>query len=93
MSRARDFVLERSRRRLILLSLVILTLLLSLLFLFAGRYPKPGFTFSSIWGQGGMAQSILWKVRLPRILLALVAGSMLSASGFTFSDALLQPLG
>jgi len=77
---------------LILLSLVILTLLLSLLFLFAGRYPKPGFTFSSIWGQGGMAQSILWKVRLPRILLALVAGSMLSASGFTFQMLFSNPL-
>lgn len=77
---------------MILLSLVLLTLLLSLLFLFAGRYPKPGFTFSSIWSQGGMAQSILWKVRLPRILLALVAGSMLSASGFTFQMLFSNPL-
>ncbi|MEA4859390.1 MAG: iron ABC transporter permease [Sphaerochaeta sp.] len=92
MSRARAFALEQRRRRLILLALVILTFLLSFLFLFAGRYPKPGFTFSSIWNQEGMAQSILWKVRLPRIILALVAGSMLSASGFTFQMLFSNPL-
>lgn len=71
--------------------LLVATILLSALFLFAGRYPKPGFTFPSNWNDP-MVNTILIQVRLPRILLALLAGAMLSASGFTFQMLFSNPL-
>lgn len=70
---------------------LVTTLLLSALFLFAGRYPKPGFTFPSDWNDP-MVTTILLQVRLPRILLALLSGAMLSASGFTFQMLFSNPL-
>ena len=70
---------------------LVITLLLSALFLFAGRYPKPGFTFPSDWNDP-MVTTILLQVRLPRILLALLSGAMLSASGFTFQMLFSNPL-
>lgn len=70
---------------------LVITLLLSALFLFAGRYPKPGFTFPSEWNDP-MVTTILLQVRLPRILLALLSGAMLSASGFTFQMLFSNPL-
>ena len=82
---------ERSNRRTLLL-LLILLVLLSALFLFAGRYPKGGITFPSDLGENKMMQNIMLNVRLPRILLALIAGAILSAAGFTFQMLFANPL-
>jgi len=82
---------ERHNRRVLLLLLTLL-LLLSILFLFAGRYPKGGITFPSDLGENKMMQNIMLNVRLPRILLALIAGAILSAAGFTFQMLFANPL-
>jgi len=91
MSANRSYAAEQ-KRRLIRLSLLLLaTIALASLFLFAGRYPEPGFTFPSDWTDP-MVSTIVFQVRLPRILLALLAGAMLSASGFTFQMLFSNPL-
>lgn len=91
MSAVTPYTAEQKRRRALLSLFLVITLLLSALFLFAGRYPKPGFTFPSEWNDP-MVTTILLQVRLPRILLALLSGAMLSASGFTFQMLFSNPL-
>ncbi|ADY13628.1 FecCD family ABC transporter permease [Sphaerochaeta globosa] len=91
MSAVTPYTAEQKRRRALLSLFLVITLMLSALFLFAGRYPKPGFTFPSDWNDP-MVTTILLQVRLPRILLALLSGAMLSASGFTFQMLFSNPL-
>jgi len=83
---------EERRNRLVLLLLLTLLLLLSLLFLFAGRYPKRGFTFPRDLGENMLMKNIMLNIRLPRIVLALIAGAILSAAGFTFQMLFSNPL-
>ncbi len=92
MSAQTRFLQEQKKRRLILLALFGATLALSFLFLFAGRYPKAGFSFPNDWETNPMTRTIILSVRLPRIVLALLAGAMLSASGFTFQMIFSNPL-
>ncbi len=91
MNAAPFYRVEQKRRGIRLSLLLVATIALSVLFLFAGRYPKPGFTFPSDWTDP-MVNTIVLQVRLPRILLALLAGAMLSASGFTFQMLFSNPL-
>ncbi|MDY0289834.1 MAG: iron ABC transporter permease [Sphaerochaeta sp.] len=83
---------EERRNRRVLSGLFLLLLLLSALFLFAGRYPKGGFTFPRDLAENRMMQNIMLNIRLPRILLALIAGAILSAAGFTFQMLFANPL-
>ncbi len=83
---------EEKRNRRVLLLLLMLLVVLSVLFLFAGRYPKGGFTFPWELGQNMMMKNIMLNIRLPRILLALIAGAILSAAGFTFQMLFSNPL-
>lgn len=83
---------EERRNRRVLLLLCMLVLVLSLLFLFAGRYPKGGFSFPSDLKTNLMMQNIMLNIRMPRILLALIAGAILSAAGFTFQMLFSNPL-
>jgi iron complex transport system permease protein len=83
---------EQKHNRLVLLLLFVLLVLLSMLFLFAGRYPKGGITFVKNLSQDSLMMSIILNVRLPRIILAILAGAMLSASGFTFQMLFSNPL-
>ena len=64
----------------------------ALLFLFAGRYPKGGFTFPENPMDDNMMRNIMLNVRLPRIILAVMAGAILSAAGFTFQMLFSNPL-
>ena len=83
---------ERRRNRRVLLLLLSLLLVLSVLFLFAGRYPKGGITFPRDLGTNKMMRSIMLNIRLPRIILAILAGAILSAAGFTFQMLFSNPL-
>nr|WP_319472311.1 iron ABC transporter permease [uncultured Sphaerochaeta sp.] len=86
------YQVERKRRTGLLLGMLGATLLLAFLFLFAGRYPSAGFRFPADWSTNAMTRSIFLRIRLPRIVLALLAGAMLSASGFTFQMLFSNPL-
>lgn len=83
---------QERRNRVILSLLLILVLMLSLLFLFAGRYPKGGFTFPTTFRGNQMMKNIIINVRLPRIVLALLAGAILGGAGFTFQMLFSNPL-
>lgn len=76
--------------------LVILTALICLGF---GRYSIPlsevvEVIFSSLFGGGeaGTATTVIFKVRLPRILLAIAAGAGLACSGAAFQGLFSNPL-
>ncbi len=83
---------EERRNRRVLLLLLMLLILLSVLFLFAGRYPRGGISFPKDLGTNMMMRNIMLNIRLPRIVLALIAGAILSAAGFTFQMLFANPL-
>lgn len=91
MNAQERYAAQKKLRVLKLSVLLGITLLLALGALFVGRYPKAGFTLPSSLSDP-MVTTILLRVRLPRILLALLAGAMLSASGFTFQMLFSNPL-
>ena len=66
--------------------------LLAFLALSLGRYPAPGFV---PWGDvpdDVLLRTILLEVRLPRVLLALLAGAVLAGAGFVFQMVFSNPL-
>jgi iron complex transport system permease protein len=84
---------EAQRRNRLAMAFLCLSLLLaSVLFLFAGRYPRGGITFPSDLAENPLMYNIIVNVRLPRIILAVLAGAMLSLSGFTFQMIFSNPL-
>lgn len=49
----------------------------------------------ALWGpetEGGMLRTIVWKIRLPRVLLAVAVGATLSLGGLVFQALLKNPL-
>ncbi|MGE4583893.1 MAG: FecCD family ABC transporter permease [Sphaerochaeta sp.] len=92
MNASQSYILIQHKRAWLLTLLSLATLLFAFLFLFAGRYPTAGFSIPSDWLKNQMTRSIILNIRLPRILLALLAGAMLSASGFTFQMLFSNPL-
>ena len=65
---------------------------LALLAMSLGRYPAAGFV---PWGDVAddvMLRTILLEVRLPRVLLALLAGAVLAGAGFVFQMVFSNPL-
>ncbi len=80
------------RRRGALALMIATTLALALLSLFFGRYPKAGFALPLDWSTNAMTRRVLVNVRLVRIVLALIAGSMLGCSGFAFQMLFSNPL-
>ena len=57
-----------------------------------GRYPEPGFTGLSVLRDDGLARALLWNIRLPRILSALMLGAVLAAAGTVLQTVLGNPL-
>lgn len=92
MNATTTYKIDQKHNRLVLLLLCLLLVLLACLFLFAGRYPKGGITFPSNLANDKLMSTIIFNVRLPRILLAIMAGAILSASGFTFQMLFSNPL-
>jgi iron complex transport system permease protein len=66
-----------------------LTVVLSLL---VGRYPTPGFMSWSRLTGDELAGRLVWNLRLPRLLTALLLGMTLSAAGMVFQVLFGNPL-
>lgn len=92
MTDSRDYERQIRRRRGALAAMVVATLLFAFISLFFGRYPKAGFSLPLDWHTNALMRQIIINVRLPRIVLAIVAGSMLSASGYAFQMLFSNPL-
>ena len=63
-----------------------------LLSLLIGRYPQPG--IAAPWQMAGddLAMRLIWNLRLPRLLTALLLGASLSAAGAAFQMLFTNPL-
>ena len=80
-----------SRRR-ILLALAMLLLATVVISLLVGRYPAPGFMPWSRLTGDDLAARLVWNLRLPRMLTALLLGMTLSAAGMVFQVLFSNPL-
>lgn len=75
--------------------LTLLALLLILVFLlsvFLGRYPAPGFLTLDRLAEDDLAQRLIFHLRLPRLVTALLLGMTLSAAGMVFQLLFSNPL-
>ncbi len=84
-------VVTRLYRRRLLGSLALL-LLLIILSILAGRYPRPGLTNIFALSGDRLLLQVIAQVRLPRILLAVTGGAALGAAGFVFQMLFANPL-
>jgi len=75
--------------------LILLPLVVFVLSLFIGRYPKPLFMPISVLLNDELAQRLVFSLRLPRVLTALLLGMSLSAAGgvmqMLFRNPLVEP--
>ncbi len=94
MEIGRDLKAKRNRQRIVIIGLAAAAVLLALAALFVG---SSNMTFSesasALFGNGSPAQvRIIWKVRVPRVLAAIVAGAGLSVSGLIMQTCLNNPM-
>ncbi|MBL1171497.1 MAG: iron ABC transporter permease [Chloroflexi bacterium] len=76
-------------------SLTLLAFALLVIFLFSaliGRYPAPGFLPLDQIADDELAQRLLFNLRLPRLITALLLGMTLSAAGMVFQLLFSNPL-
>jgi iron complex transport system permease protein len=72
-----------------LLALLLFAFALSI---FLGRYPGPYFTTPSILHDDALARRLMLNLRLPRIMMAMLTGMVLSAAGTVFQMVFRNPL-
>ncbi len=60
--------------------------------LFVGRYPRPVWLPPQALREDPLAAQLVWNLRLPRLIAALLLGAALSASGFTLQMLFRNPL-
>ena len=60
--------------------------------LFIGRYPAPYWTPPTLLGSDELARRLVLSLRLPRLLVAMMMGSSLAASGLVFQMVFRNPL-
>lgn len=81
--------LTRNRALLLLLAAVFVFFIFSALL---GRYPAPGFLSLDRLADDELAQRLLFNLRLPRLITALLLGMTLSAAGMVFQLLFSNPL-
>lgn len=84
-----------SRKRTLMFSMLGLTAFLSVFAVTQGAYDiTPGHLLRVLMGSAvGPADIVVWKIRLPRIISAIVVGWGLSLSGLSIQSLLKNPLG
>ncbi|MFD3156985.1 FecCD family ABC transporter permease [Haloimpatiens sp. FM7330] len=77
-----------------MITLLIMVLILAILAINAGSSNlNPYQVFTSIFGQGSnVADIVIWRIRLPRVLSAVIAGAGLSVAGCVMQSNLRNPL-
>ncbi len=88
------FIRHTSRKRLIILSLVVLTLFLIIIAINAGAAnTSPVQVLRTLIGmETGTATIVIWNIRLPRVLAGLIAGAGLGVAGAVMQTCLRNPL-
>jgi iron complex transport system permease protein len=72
--------------------LVVLLVITTLLSIFIGRYPNPGFISPAQIASDTLAQKLVLNLRIPRVLTALLLGASLAAAGGVFQMIFSNPL-
>ncbi|MCH6229469.1 iron ABC transporter permease [Microbacterium sp. CFH 31415] len=82
------------RRSLVVSSVMVALVLLAMLSLSIGDYPiAPADVWGTLWGGGDRVQSyVIFQVRAPRLVMALVVGAALGAAGGLLQSLLRNPL-
>lgn len=79
-------------RQQLLLVLALVLVLVALISLLLGRYPSPGFIGWTRLIEDDLAGRLVWDLRLPRLLTALLLGMTLSGAGMVFQILFNNPL-
>lgn len=74
------------------MAVAVSTLAALALYLLSGRYPKPGFLSPFSLREDATARILLFSIRLPRALAALLVGAVLGGSGAVFQTLFGNPL-
>ncbi len=72
--------------------LALVLLLVFVLSLFVGRYPGPGLLLPERLATDELAQRLVWNLRLPRLITAVLLGMSLAAAGTVFQMLFGNPL-
>jgi iron complex transport system permease protein len=80
------------RRQRILLLLAAATLAVLVLSVLLGRYPAPGLLSPAQLNSDELVGRLVWNLRLPRVLTALLLGATLAAAGMVFQLLFSNPL-
>ncbi|MFA6841295.1 MAG: iron ABC transporter permease, partial [Sphaerochaetaceae bacterium] len=80
------------RNRLLISTCGGLLVVLAFVTLLVGRYPKAGFTPPARIFNDPLMRNIIVNVRLPRVVLAILAGAILAGAGFVFQMLFSNPL-
>lgn len=72
--------------------LALLLVMVTGLSLFVGRYPRPGWLSPGALVSDPLAAQLVWNLRLPRLMAALLLGATLGASGLTLQMLFRNPL-
>jgi iron complex transport system permease protein len=64
----------------------------ALIALLLGRYPKPGFTAPASFFSDPLALQVLFRIRIPRVLLSILLGMTLGTAGAVFQMIFSNPL-
>jgi iron complex transport system permease protein len=83
---------RQSNKRKGLLLLTVLLVVSALLALLFGRYPSPGLTNPFALATDPLGQSIIFNLRTPRIITAILLGMALGGAGFIFQQSFSNPL-
>lgn len=82
----------RARQKRALLVLLIVMVLVFLISLLIGRYPSPPMMSPNELLQNELAQRVVFNLRFPRVITALLLGMALSAAGMVFQMIFTNPL-